>query len=85
MYLRNAEDFSPHITKLIGSANRKSAKCHICGRSASLTNYLTPQICGTYLRTTHHLLVVHSLYDMCRILKQFGVAYSRCRMGTISQ
>ncbi len=25
---------------------RKSAKCHICRRSANLTNYLSPQICG---------------------------------------
>ncbi len=44
--------------KKIGSANSKSAKCHICGRSANLTNYLSPQmwgiaICETYLRTTH--------------------------------
>ncbi len=42
----------------IGSANRKSAKCHICGRSTNLTNYLSPPsrgfaICGTYLRTAH--------------------------------
>jgi hypothetical protein len=21
-------------------------KCHICGKSANLTNYLSPQICG---------------------------------------
>ncbi len=42
--------------KKIGSANRKSAKCRTCGRSANLTNFLSPQICGfaicgTYLRT----------------------------------
>jgi hypothetical protein len=36
---------SPPITKKIGYANRKSAKCHICRRSANLTNYLIPQIC----------------------------------------
>jgi hypothetical protein len=41
-----------------GPANSKSAKCHICGRSANLTSYLSPQmwgitICETYLRTTH--------------------------------
>jgi hypothetical protein len=40
------------------SANGKSAKCHICGRSANLTNYISPPscgfaICGTYLRTAH--------------------------------
>ncbi len=33
--------------------------CHICGRSANLTNFVSPQvvcgfvICGTYLRTAH--------------------------------
>ncbi len=44
--------------KKIRSANRKSAKCHICGRSTNLTNYLSPQncrfaICRTYLWTAH--------------------------------
>ncbi len=48
-------NLSPQITKKIGSANRKSAKCHSCGRSA-ITNFFSPQICGfaicgTYLRT----------------------------------
>jgi hypothetical protein len=33
-----AEVFSPQITKKIESPNRRSAKCHICGRSANLTN-----------------------------------------------
>jgi hypothetical protein len=52
------EVLSPQITKKIWSANRKSAKSHICGRPANLTNYLNPQInrfaiCGTYLRTIH--------------------------------
>ncbi len=42
--------------KKIRSANRKPAKCHICGRSANITNYLGSQdcrfvICGNYLRT----------------------------------
>jgi hypothetical protein len=37
---------SPKITLKIGSANRKSAKCHICGGSANLTNYFNLQICG---------------------------------------
>jgi ribosomal protein S14 len=41
-----------------GSANRKSAKCLICGRSANITNYWSPEICRfaiceTYLRATH--------------------------------
>jgi hypothetical protein len=40
-----AELLNPQITKT-GSVNRKYAKCHICGRSANLTNYLSPQICG---------------------------------------
>jgi hypothetical protein len=47
---------SPQITKKIGSANHKSSKCHIYGRSANLTNYLSLQIfgiaiCEAYLRT----------------------------------
>ncbi len=29
-----------------GSANRKSAKQPICGRSANLTNYSNPHFCG---------------------------------------
>ncbi len=31
----------------------KSAKCHIYERSTNKTNYIIPQICGTYLRTAH--------------------------------
>ncbi len=40
-----AEVFTPQITKKILSPNRKSAKCHICGRSANLTNL---RICGLW-------------------------------------
>jgi hypothetical protein len=32
--------------KNIGYANRKSANCHICRRSANVTNFVSPQICG---------------------------------------
>ncbi len=32
------------IPKKIKSENRRSANCHICGRSANLTNFLSPQI-----------------------------------------
>jgi hypothetical protein len=39
MYLRTCGSFK-QITNKIGSANRKSAKCLICGRSAKRTNYL---------------------------------------------
>ncbi len=48
MYLRICGSFKSAITKSFGSANRKAAKCHIFGRSANLTNYLRPKICGTY-------------------------------------
>ncbi len=34
-----AEFLGPQITKEIRSANRISEMCHICGRSANLTNY----------------------------------------------
>ncbi len=36
------EVLSLQITKMIGSSKSKSAKCHICGRSANLTNYWRP-------------------------------------------
>jgi hypothetical protein len=47
-----------NLQKNIGSANRKSTNCHTCGRSANITNFVSPQICGsaicgTYLRTAH--------------------------------
>ncbi len=58
MYLRTYG--GSQITKKIRSTNRKSAKCHICGRSTDPTNYLSPQICGfaicvSYLRTAQPL------------------------------
>ncbi len=58
MYPRTCKKFGPANQKFTSykSAShkkdwvRKSAKCHICGRSANLTNYLRPQIaiCRTY-------------------------------------
>jgi hypothetical protein len=61
MYLRTCGSFKSANHKTIGSANRKSAKCHIFGKSANLKNYLSPQICGfaicgTYLVNCPHLL-----------------------------
>ncbi len=52
---------SANYKKKIGSANRKSAKWHISGRSANRTNYLSPHVSGfaiygTYLRTGHFCL-----------------------------
>ncbi len=41
-----AEVLSPQIAKKIGSANRKSAKCHICDWFANLKNYISPHFCG---------------------------------------
>jgi hypothetical protein len=38
MYLWTCGSFSSANHKKIGSANRKSGKCHIFGRSANLTN-----------------------------------------------
>jgi hypothetical protein len=46
LYLRTCGSFMSANRKKIGSANRKSANGHICGRSANLTNYLCLQICG---------------------------------------
>ncbi len=34
------------IAKNIGSAICKSANCHTCRRSANVTNFVSPQICG---------------------------------------
>jgi hypothetical protein len=47
--------------KKIVSENRKPAKCHICGRSANLTNYSITQICGfaicgPYVRTAQVMI-----------------------------
>ncbi len=39
MYLRTFGSLNPQITKKIWAAKRKSAKCHICGRTANLRNY----------------------------------------------
>ncbi len=39
----NPQIKSSTITNKIGASNRKSAKCHISGRSANLTNYLKGQ------------------------------------------
>jgi hypothetical protein len=47
--LRTCGSFkSANHKKRFGSliTNRKSAKCHMCVRSAKLTNYLTELICG---------------------------------------
>ncbi len=41
MSLRNCGRFKSANHKEIGSANRKSAMCHICGKSANPTNYLS--------------------------------------------
>jgi hypothetical protein len=53
-----AEVLSPQITKRLGPQIANPQKCHICGRSANLTNDLSPQIsgytiCGTYLPTAN--------------------------------
>ncbi len=46
-FLRTWEPSSPKITKKIGSSNSKSAKCHICEKSANLTKCkFTELICG---------------------------------------
>ncbi len=37
---------NPRIAKNIGSSNCKSANCHTCGRSANVTNFVSPQIWG---------------------------------------
>jgi hypothetical protein len=58
--------------KKLTFANPKSAKCHICGRSANLTNYLSPQscwfaICGPKLFVIWGpppLIYVHSTFQI---------------------
>jgi hypothetical protein len=63
IFYRFAEVLSPQlklgpqseITKIIGSINRKSANCHIYGRSAIPNIFLCCgfALCGTWLRTAH--------------------------------
>jgi hypothetical protein len=64
MYATYVRRKSMYLLEVFKSANhnkdsaRKSPKCHICGRSANLTNYLSPQIFvfaifEIYLRTPH--------------------------------
>jgi hypothetical protein len=58
MSLRTSGSFKSANHKKFGFANRKSAKCNLCGRSANLIFYLCPPICGfaicgTYLRTAN--------------------------------
>jgi hypothetical protein len=80
MYLRicrslqkklSSQIVNPLMTKKIGSSNCKSTCCHICGRSANLTNFESRQICKfsdllslVFLRTSPFdnkaLLVSHS-------------------------
>ncbi len=43
---KSAKKFGSANRKNIGYANRKSANCHICRRSANVTNFVSPQICG---------------------------------------
>jgi hypothetical protein len=44
MYLQTCGSFNSANHKDIGFANRKSTKCHICGRSANLKKHLSEQI-----------------------------------------
>ncbi len=43
---KTAKKFGSANRKNIGYANHKSANCHICRRSANVTFFLSPQICG---------------------------------------
>ncbi len=62
---------SPQMAKRIGFANCKSAKCHICWRSAKLKNYLRPQIYKfCYLRNLFAdrpllAICVHFVHSSC--------------------
>ena len=67
MYLWTCVDSAAPQIANYKSANCKSAKCHICGRSAYLTNYLNQQICsfatcGASLRTAHICLLLNYFY-----------------------
>ncbi len=73
---------------------RKSAKCQICGRSAILTNYLSPQICGTYLRTAHLWILYvssdftfkmkfYNVLELCTCWKIYSFVYTRTHVAYI--
>ncbi len=76
MFLRNCGSFiSGNKIKRLGPKNRKSATCHIFGRSANLPNYSSQQICelpicGTYFRTAHPWSVYKTVHHHARLSSQ---------------
>ncbi len=76
----------------IGSSNRKSAKFHSCRKSANLTHYSCPQICGFadlpfaegYLRTAHLWLLWSmstTLWGAFHWRQLYQIMYSLKRIG----
>ncbi len=71
------------LQKKIGSANRKSANCHIWGWSANLTNYLSLQICGfsicgSYLQTSTKKISSLEVFNL-QITKKEWIRKSQIR------
>jgi hypothetical protein len=74
MYLRACGNFKSANHKKDWA--NKSAKWHICCRSAILTDFLIPlscgfAICGTYLRTAH--LWPFPYFKTMRIVQYIGI------------
>ena len=67
MYLRIRGSCKSQNDGFYKSLFRKSAKCHFCGRSASLTNHWSSQIYLGYLRTAHHYSLHLQKYINCII------------------
>jgi hypothetical protein len=73
MYLRTCGSFSPQFTM---KTNRKAAKCHICGRSANLTHYLSSfrkeeSIIPINKLKTSHQMVVDLFFSLVLVKKKY--------------
>ncbi len=73
--LRLQKNFGSANRKNIGYADRKSANCHICRRSANVTNFVSPQICGFALWTAHLCKLAICINNTSGI---GGKVYCRC-------
>jgi hypothetical protein len=71
--MQTCGSFKSANPKKTESTNSKSSKCHICGRSSNLTNYLSPHVAGLGLR---NLFADRPPFLNCHSLKT--VYGSRC-------
>ncbi len=67
--LSSQKNVDQQIAKNIGSTNCKFANCHTCGRSANITNFVSPKICGFAVWWTklRNLFPDRSPLKICRL------------------